>query len=149
MPLHVLAGPGCDDVGKLDYVEQNRDSPDDVVISTGSLFKSVTASDAIPSSNSAALRLAMHLRDEAIKVARARQLNGFILTSNGSRKEIDRLAADGGGNVLIVKLTKSQACARIASLVPLGARRQACEEGIENRWFGRYEKAPTDIDVEV
>ena len=26
MPLHVLAGPGCDDVGKIDYVRKHRES---------------------------------------------------------------------------------------------------------------------------
>ena len=145
----MLAGPGCDAVGKLDYVLEHRTSPDDVVISTGSLFKSLTASDAIPSSNTAALRIAMHLRDEAIKVARARELSGFILTSNGSRKDLDRLAKLGGGNVLIVDLSEPEACSRIASLVARGARREACEEGIKKRWFQRYQKAPTDIAVEV
>ena len=129
MPLDVLAGPGCDAVGKLDYVLEHRTSPDDVVISTGSLFKSLTASDAIPSSNTAALRIAMSLRDEAIRLARARELNGYILTSNGSRKDLDRLAALGGGNVLDNEdLTEVEACSRIAALVgrgrwPRGLRR--------------------------
>ena len=148
MPLHVLAGPGCDSVAKLDYVEENRE-PDDVVISVGSLFKAVTGSDAIPSTNSAALRLAMHLRDEAIRTARTRELNGFVLTSNGSRAELDRLAQLAGGDVLILKMSKAEACARIAALVPQGERRAACELGIENRWFGRYRKADTDIEVET
>ena len=149
MPLHVVGGPGCDDVFKNDYVEANRESVDDVVISTGSLFRAVTNSDAIPSSNTAALRLASHLRDEAIRVARARELNGFVLTSNGSRAELDRLAGMTGGSVLVLKVTEAAACARIASLVDGGARRAACDEGIKKRWFGRYEPAPTDVEVEV
>ena len=148
MTLHVLAGPGCDSVGKNAYVDANRE-PDDVVISVGSIFKSITATDAIPSSNTAALRLAVTLRDEAIRTARARELNGYVLTSNGSRPELDRLARLAGGDVLIVKLTKAQACSRIASLVPRGERRAACEEGIEKRWFARYQKAPGDIEVET
>ena len=65
----------------------------------------------------------MHLRDEAIRVARARELSGFILTSNGSRADLDRLADLAGGRVLITKLSKAQACARIASIVPSGSRR--------------------------
>ena len=148
MPLHVLGGPGCGSVSKLDYVDANRE-PDDIVISTGSLFKSVTGTDAIPSSNSSALRLAMHLRDEAIRTARARELSGFVLTSNGSRRELDRLAQLAGGDVLILKVSKSEACARVAVLVPRGERRAACEEGVTKRWFGRYEKVATDVEVEV
>ena len=151
MPLHVLAGPGCDDVGKIDYVRKHRESPDDVVISTGSLFKSVTGSNAIPSSNTAALRLAMSLRDEAIKLARARQLNGFILTSNGSRADLERLRQLGGGDLLVARISKTEACARVAVLVggSRGSRRTACELGITNRWFARYRKAPGDMEVEV
>ena len=39
LPLDVLAGPGCDDVGKTEYVRLHRD-PDDVVISVGSDLQS-------------------------------------------------------------------------------------------------------------
>ena len=66
----------------MPYVEAHR-RPGDVVISAGSIFKAITASDAIPSSsNSAALRMALyHARHVAIRQAREKQLNGFVLTS--------------------------------------------------------------------
>ena len=51
--------------------------------------------------------------------------------------------------MLILKMSKAEACARVAALVPRGERRQACELGIEKRWFGRYQKAPGDIEVET
>ena len=94
MGLEVLAGPGCDDVGKMPYVDAHR-RPGDVVISAGSIFKAITASDAIPSSNSAALRMALYLRAVAIRHARAKQLNGYVLTSNGNRSDLDRLVRQG------------------------------------------------------
>ena len=46
MGLEVLAGPGCDDVGKNAYIE-GRLGPDDVVISVGRIFKALTVSEAI------------------------------------------------------------------------------------------------------
>ena len=146
MPLDVLAGPGCD-ATKLPYVESVR-QPGDVVISVGSIYKAITASDAIPSSNSAALRLALYLRSTAIKQARSRQLSGFILTSNGNRADLARLQAEAGGAVRILKMTEAQACARIAQIVPAGDRRAACDEGITRRWFGRYRPAAGDIEVD-
>ena len=56
MPLDILAGPGCDSVGKLTYVEAHR-QPGDVVISVGRIYEALTADGSIPSSNSAALRV--------------------------------------------------------------------------------------------
>ena len=147
MALEVLAGPGCDDVGKMPYVEAHR-RPGDVVISAGSIFKAITASDAIPSSNSAALRMALYLRAVAIRQARERQLSGYVLTSNGTRADLDRLVRDTGApGVTVLKMTEAQACARIAQLVPAGERRAACEEGTKRRWFGRFQPSPTDREV--
>ena len=148
MSLEVLAGPGCDAVGKLAYVERVR-RPGDVVISAGSLFKALTASDAIPSSNSAALRTALYLRTVAIRQATDKQLDGYVLTSNGNRADLDRLVREtGAGRVTVLKMTEAQACARIAKLVPAGERRAACEEGIKRRWFGRFQPSPTDREVD-
>ena len=48
----------------------------------------------------------------------------------------------------ILKMTEAQACARIAQIVPAGARRSACDEGIKRRWFGRYRPAAGDIEVD-
>ena len=84
--------------------------------------------DVIPSSNPAALRTALaaaHRGDP--RGARQRQLNGFILTSNGNRADLDRLVAEAGADgVTIIKLTEAEACARVSALVPAGARREAC-----------------------
>ena len=146
MALDVLAGPGCD-ATKLPYVESVR-QPGDVLISAGRIYEALTADGSIPSSSSAALRLSLYLRTVAIKQARARQLNGFVLTSNGNRADLARLQAETGGAVRVLKMTEAQACARIAQIVPAGARREACDEGITRRWFGRYRPAAGDIEVE-
>ena len=148
MPLRVVAGPGCDAVGKDEFVEDEL-QPGDVVISVGKIFEAITATTDVPSSNPPALRLALGLRSVAIRSAREKELNGFILTSNGRREDLDRLVAEAGADgVTIIKLTEAQACARVAALVPKGARRAACEEGIKRRWFARYQPSPTDREVE-
>ena len=148
MPLRVIAGPGCDQVGKDEFLEDEL-QPGDVVISVGKIFKAITASTDIPSSNSAALRLSLYLRTTAIRQARDKELNGFVLTSNGNRADLDRLVDETGApGVLVVKMTEAQACARVAALVPKGARRQACEDGIKRRWFGRYQPAASDVEVD-
>ena len=147
MPLQVLAGPGCDAVGKLDYVERVR-QPGDVVISVGRIYESLTADGSIPSSNTPALRLALGLRTAAIRMAREKQLSGFVLTSNGNRADLDRLAVESGGGVRVLKMTEADACAKIRALVPAGERREACELGVGDRWFKRYVAAPTDREVE-
>ena len=146
MALEVLAGPGCDDV-KMPYVEAHR-RPGDVVISVGRLYAALTADGSIPSSNGPALRTALYLRAVAIRQARERQLSGFVLTSNGTRADLDRLVRDTGApGVTVLKMTEAQACARIAQIVPAGERRAACEEGIKRRWFGRFQPSPTDREV--
>ena len=98
MALQVLAGPGCDDVGKNEYVEAHT-RPGDVVISVGRIYAALTTDGSIPSSNSAALRLALGLRTTAIRFARERELNGFVLTSNGNRRKLDALVAETGSPV--------------------------------------------------
>ena len=147
MPLQVLAGPGCDGVGK-DAVLEDELEPGDVVISVGRIFKAITGSDGIPSANPAALRMAVGLRAVAIRSAREKQLNGFVLTSNGSRKHLDDLADEAGADeIRVLAYTEPQACARVAALVPKGARRAACEDGVKSRWFGRYTPAPGDRPI--
>ena len=59
MPLRVVAGPGCDAVGKDEYLEDELE-PGDVVISVGKIFKALTGSTDVPSSNPPALRLALY-----------------------------------------------------------------------------------------
>ena len=150
MALRVLAGPGCDAVGKDSYVARNREGPDDVVISAGRIYAALTTeAGSIPSSNTAALRMALGLRTVAIRMARERELNGWVLTSNGRRGDLDRLVHEtGASGVTVLKMTEAQACARLAKLVPAGERRAACDEGVKQRWFGRYQARPTDIEVD-
>ena len=147
MALEILAGPGCDDVGKESYIADKL-GPDDVVISVGRIFTALTLGADIPSTNTAALRLALGLQTTAIRFARERQLSGFILTGNGNRARLDKLAAEAGvSRVTVLKMTEAQACAAVAALVPAGDRRDACDEGIKRRWFGSYQPAPNDRGV--
>ena len=148
MPLRVVAGPGCDAVGKDDYLADELE-PGDVVISVGKIFEAITATTDVPSSNTPALRMALGLRSVAIRSAREKELSGYVLTSNGDRAALDRLVEETGATgVTVLKLTEAQACARVSALVPAGARREACEEGIKRRWFARYQPSPTDREVE-
>ena len=122
--------------------------PDDVVISVGSIYKAITGSSGIPSENGPALRMALGLRTVAIRIAREKELSGFVLTSNGSRANLDRLVAETGSpGVKVLKMTEAEACKRISKLVPAGARREACELGIKSRWFARYTPGPDDVEV--
>ena len=52
MPLRVVAGPGCDAVGKDEFVEDEL-QPGDVVISVGRIFKALTATTDVPKLESA------------------------------------------------------------------------------------------------
>ena len=147
MALELLAGPGCNDL-KMGYVADQL-GPEDVVISAGSLFKALTGSNAVPSSNSAALRMALGLRTTAIRNARTNELSGFVLTSNGARRDLDRLMTEAGASrVTVLKMSEAQACTAVAKLVT-GDRRAACEEGIKRRWFGRYNPGPDDLEVSL
>ena len=149
MPLQVLASPGCDGVAKDEYLEDALEEGD-VVISVGRIFKALTGSDGIPSEHPAALRLALGLRSVAIRSAREKELNGFVLTSNGSRSHLDRLAAEAGAErVTVLKMTEAQACARVGQLVQGAARRAACTEGIRARWFARYQPNASDREVDL
>ena len=148
MALRVLGGPGCDAVGKNAYVDGAREDGD-VVISAGRIFEALTGSAGVPSDNPPVLRLALGLRSVAIRSARERELSGWILTSNGSRAHLDRLAAEAGADgVTILKITESQACGRVGQLVKGAARRAACEEGIRKRWFARYQPKASDREVD-
>ena len=147
MALEVLAGPGCDDVGKNAYIE-GRLGPDDVVISVGRIFKALTLGADVPSTNTAALRMALYLQTVAIRNARERQLSGFILTGNGDRQRLDKLAAEAGvSRVTVLKMTEAQACAAVRRVVSGDERIAACDEGIKRRWFGSYQPGPNDREV--
>ena len=148
MPLQVLAGPGCDGVAKDEFLEDALEEGD-VVISVGRIYKAITGSAGVPSENPPALRLALGLRSMAIRSAREKELSGWVLTSNGSRAHLDRLAAEAGAErITVLKITEAQACARVGRIVKGAERRAACEEGIRKRWFARYEASPTDREVD-
>ena len=148
MALEVLAGPGCDSVGKESYIA-SRLGPDDVVISVGRIFKALTLGADVPSTNTAALRMALGLHTTAIRFARERQLSGFILTGNGNRKRLDTLMTEAGvSRVTVLKMTESQACAAVRRVVSGDARIAACDEGVRRRWFGQYWKSGNDIEVD-
>ena len=148
MGLHVLAGPGCDEVGKDAYADAHM-GPDDVKISVGSIFKALTGSSGIPSENPPALRLSLALRAAAIRLAREKELSGWVLTSNGSRAHLDRLAAEAGADrVHVLRLTEKEACVRVGRIVTGAERRAACEEGIRGRWFARYQPKASDREVD-
>lgn len=150
MALRVLAGPGCDSVGKLDYATSHLESDDDLIISVGRIFAAITETDDVPSSNGPALRLSLYLRTVAIRRAREQELSGFVLTSNGDRAALDRLAAEAGATRIdVVGLSEPAACAMVKGLVPAGQRRAACDEGIRRRWFGRYTPGPNDREVDL
>ena len=147
MALEILAGPGCDDVGKNAYIEDKL-GPDDVVISVGRIFKALTVSEAIPSSNTAALRMALYLQTTAIRTARERQLSGFVLTGNGNRKRLDKLMTEAGASrVTVLKMTEGAACAAVRRVVSGAERIAACDEGVKRRWFGSYQPGPNDREV--
>ena len=153
MPLRVLAGPGCDAVGKDEYLEDELEDGD-VVISVGRIFKALTGSSGVPSENPPALRLALGLRSVAIRSAREKQLSGFILTSRtdptrGPRSAWSPRRARSG--VTIIKLTEAQACDRVSrQLVPKVRR------GARRAWTGVQARAglhaisrkPTDREVD-
>ena len=143
MALTIVAGPGCDAL-KDDYLEDELEEGD-VVISVGRMFQALTGDASVPSSNPPALRAALALRSTAITMAREKGLNGYVLTSNGNRKDLDALReVTGAAEVRVLAYTEAQACAKIRALVPAGERREACELGVRNRWFGPYVAAPTD-----
>ena len=147
MALDILAAPGCDSVGKEAYIADKL-GPDDVVISVGRIFKALTLDADVPSTNTAALRLALYLQTVASRNARERQLSGFILTGNGNRQRLDKLAAEAGvSRVTVLKMTEAQACAAVRRVVSGDERIAACDEGIKRRWFGQYQPGPNDREV--
>ena len=78
MPLRVVAGPGCDSVGKDQYLEDEMQDGD-VVISIGRIFEALTETTDVPSSNPPALRMALGLADRGDPVWRAKKkLSGFM-----------------------------------------------------------------------
>ena len=133
--------PGCDAVGKLDYVLEHRTSPDDVVLhwlaiqvsdAPRTLSRRATGGASDPDSRA---RRRARLRLDPVR-SRAQRL--AILTSNGSRKDLDR---PGGAGRLETSWRaradfEPEACSRIAALVARGARREACDSRARSRNAG-------------
>ena len=109
------------------------------MISVGRIFKALTLGADVPSTNTAALRMALYLQTTAIRIARERQLSGFILTGNGNRQRLDKLAAEAGvSRVTVLKMTRRKRARRAAPSAG-DERIAACDEGIKRRWFGQYQ----------
>ena len=83
MALRILVSPGCSDVSG-EFIERSR-RPGEIVLDAGEIFKALTGSAEIPSTNVPALRLALGLRATAIRHAREDNIDAIIRTGNGDR----------------------------------------------------------------
>ena len=143
MALRLLVSPGCQAIDE-EYVERTR-RPGELVIDAGEIFKALTGSAEIPSTNVPALRLALGLRATAIRHAREDNIDAIIRTGNGSRSSIRRLQdqAGPGTPVLVHNLDRDEACRRVRQIVKSTDRQAACEEGL-GRFYDRYQPDPDD-----
>ena len=141
MPLSVLVSPGCAEVSE-DYLDRTL-GDDDVLIDVGTIFQAVTRSSVIPNTRPSALRLAVALQTEAIRIARQADLNGIVRTSNGARSNIEKLQLETGGAVKVLAIDRETACKRISGLVKGEDRKAACEQGL-SRFYDRYSPLPSD-----
>ena len=143
MALRLLVSPGCQELS-AEYVERTR-RPGELVIDAGEIFKALTGSAEIPSTNVPALRLALGLRATAIRHAREDNIDAIIRTGNGDRAAIVRLQEQAGPGtpVLVHELDRDEACKRIDALIKGADRRVACREGL-GRFYDRYVPATDD-----
>ena len=144
MALRVLVSPGCQELS-AEYVERTR-RPGELVIDAGEIFKALTGSAEIPSTNVPALRLALGLRATAIRHAREDDIDAIIRSGNGDRAAIRRLQEQAGGPgtpVLVLNLDRDEACKRVDALVKGADRRVACRQGLD-RFYDRYSPEATD-----
>ena len=144
MPLEVIAGPAGG--GKSQVIEQER-SPGDVVIDFTALYVAVAGVQRDPVTGryperldgDPRLPLVSALRDRAIEEAAARELNGFVTTSDSRPSSINRLAtlaAAPGVEVAQVRIIdpgEDVVRARLADPVS-GALSSACESALD-RWY--------------
>ena len=146
MALDVLVSPGCAPLSD-EFLERTR-KPGDITIDVGEIFKSLTGSAEIPSTNVPALKLALGLRATAIRFARENNLNGVVRTGNGDRDAIRRLQEQAGpaAQVKVLQLDRDTACARVDELMQGADRRVACREGLD-RFYLRYVPDPSDVEV--
>ena len=143
MALRLLVSPGCQAIDE-DYVERTR-RPGELVIDAGEIFKALTGSAEIPSTNVPALRLALGLRATAIRHAREDNIDAIIRTGNADRGSIRRLQdqAGPGTPVLVHEIDRDVACKRIDELIKGADRRVACREGL-SRFYDRLVLEPDD-----
>ena len=146
MALRILVSPGCSDVSG-EFIERSR-RPGEIVLDAGEIFKALTGSAEIPSTNVPALRLALGLRATAIRHAREDNIDAIIRTGNGDRGAIRRLQdqAGPGTPVLVHQIDRDEACKRIDALIKGADRRVACREGL-SRYYDRLVLEPDDILV--
>ena len=142
MALRLLLSPGCQPLSE-EFIERSR-RPGELVIDAGEIFKALTGSAEIPSTNVPALRLALGLRATAIRHAREDNIDAIIRTGNGDRGAIRRLQDQAGGApVLVHQIDRDEACKRIDALIAGADRRVACREGL-GRFYDRYVPDPDD-----
>ena len=143
MALRLLVSPGCQELS-AEYVERTR-RPGELVIDAGEIFKAMTGTTEIPSTNVPALRLALGLRATAIRHAREDNIDAIIRTGNGDRAAIRRLQEQAGPGtpVLVHQIDRDEACKRIDALIKGADRRVACREGL-SRFYDRLVLDPDD-----
>ena len=143
MALRVLVSPGCQPLSE-EFIERSR-RPGELVLDVGEIFKALTGSAEIPSTNVPALRLALGLRATAIRHAREDNIDAIIRSGNADRGAIRRLQdqAGPGTPVLVHQIDRDEACKRIDALIKGADRRVACREGL-GRFYDRYVPDPDD-----
>ena len=137
MALRVLVSPGCQPLSEA-FIERTR-RPGELVIDSGELFKVLTGSAEIPSTNVPALKLALGLRATAVRFARESNIDAIVRTGNADRAAIRRLQEQAGPGtpVLVHEIDRDVACRRIDALIQGADRRVACREAL-GRFFDRY-----------
>ena len=146
MAIRILVSPGCQPISES-YIERTR-QPGELVLDAGEMFKVLTGSAEIPSTNVPALKLALGLRATAIRHARADGIDAIVRTGNADRAAIKRLQAQSGPgtDVMVLQVDRDVACRRIDALMQGAERRVACREGL-SRFYDRYQPDPDDILV--
>ena len=143
MALRILISPGCSEIseGIIDRLKQ----PNEILLDAGSIYKTLTGSAEIPSTNVPALRLALGLRATAIRHAREDNIDAIIRSGNGNRSSIRRLQNQAGPNtpVLVYQIDRDAACRRVDEIVSGVDRRVACREGL-SRFYDRYVPEASD-----
>ena len=146
MAIRVMVSPGCQPLSE-EFIERER-RPGELVLDAGEIFKVLTGSADIPSTNIPALKLALGLRATAIRHAREDGIDVIVRTGNADRASIKRLQAQAGPgtDVMVLQVDRDVACKRIDALMQGAGRRVACREGL-SRFYDRYQPEASDILV--